>query len=419
MRDIETIIEAAFETRAEGFADRDGVRAAVDAAIDALDTGTARVAEYRDGDWHVNQWLKKAVLLSFGLNGNDVIDGGHTRYYDKVEFEVFRLHCGGFCRRRRTGRARCRSSGAVRLLPSDVVLMPSYVNIGARMSTAAQWSIPGRQSAAVRADRPQRAPVRWCRHRRCTRAHTGRTRPSSRTIALSARVRKSSKASSSSVARCCRWGSTSAKARASMTALAGKVSYGRVPGRFRRRARQPAGARTAATRSGLCRDRQARRCEDPCAKTGLNELLRSLDCLTMLTVYGIKSCDTCRRARKFFAEHDIEFRFHDVRDDGLDIQMLERWAARVDWQKLAESKQPHLAQAFPEVDRAGMNRDRAFALILENPTLMKRPVLEASALHCGRVLRKALHRFSCQRRSRALTRLPAARTCRQPMRPVM
>ena len=54
----------------------------------------------------------------------------------------------------------------------------------------------------------------------------------------------------------------------------------------------------------------------------------------MLTVYGIKSCDTCRKARKYFAENDIEFRFHDVRDDGLDIQMLERWSARLEWQKL-------------------------------------------------------------------------------------
>ena len=42
----------------------------------------------------------------------------------------------------------------------------------------------------------------------------------------------------------------------------------------------------------------------------------------MLTIFGIKSCDTCRKARKYLAEHDIEFRFHDVRDDGLDIQML-------------------------------------------------------------------------------------------------
>ena len=46
----------------------------------------------------------------------------------------------------------------------------------------------------------------------------------------------------------------------------------------------------------------------------------------MLTVYGIKSCDTCRRAKKFLEDRNIEFRFHDLREDGLDIQMLERWS---------------------------------------------------------------------------------------------
>jgi len=50
----------------------------------------------------------------------------------------------------------------------------------------------------------------------------------------------------------------------------------------------------------------------------------------MLTVFGIKSCDTCRKARKYFVENDIEFQFHDVRDDGLGIQMLERWSSRLD-----------------------------------------------------------------------------------------
>jgi arsenate reductase len=54
----------------------------------------------------------------------------------------------------------------------------------------------------------------------------------------------------------------------------------------------------------------------------------------MLTVYGIKSCDTCRRARKFLEDRNIEFRFHDLREDGLDIQMLERWSARIDWERL-------------------------------------------------------------------------------------
>ena len=96
----------------------------------------------------------------------------------------------------------------------------------------------------------------------------------------------------------------------------------------------------------------------------------------MLTVYGIKSCDTCRKARKYLAENDIEFRFHDVRDDGLDIQMLERWSDRIDWQKLL-NRQSLTWRKIPEVDREDVSKERAFALMLEQPTLVKRPVLES------------------------------------------
>lgn len=96
----------------------------------------------------------------------------------------------------------------------------------------------------------------------------------------------------------------------------------------------------------------------------------------MLTVFGIRSCDTCRKARKYFAEHDIEFTFHDVRDDGLDIQMLERWASRIDWTKLL-NKQSLTWRKIPEVDRNDMSESKAFALMIENPTLVKRPVLES------------------------------------------
>ena len=81
----------------------------------------------------------------------------------------------------------------------------------------------------------------------------------------------------------------------------------------------------------------------------------------MLTVYGIKSCDTCRRARKYFAEHDIEFRFHDVRDDGLDIQMLERWSDRIEWQKLL-NRQSLTWRKIPEVDRADLGKEKAHPL---------------------------------------------------------
>ncbi len=96
----------------------------------------------------------------------------------------------------------------------------------------------------------------------------------------------------------------------------------------------------------------------------------------MITVFGIKSCDTCRRARKYLVENEIEFVFHDVRDDGLDIQMLERWSRRLDWKKLL-NKQSLTWRKIPEVDKSGMTKDRAFALMLDQPTLVKRPVLES------------------------------------------
>ena len=66
---------------------RGAVRDAVDAALDALDAGRMRVAEKRDGEWHVHQWLKKAVLLSFRLNNMFVISGGPggATWWDKVD----------------------------------------------------------------------------------------------------------------------------------------------------------------------------------------------------------------------------------------------------------------------------------------------------------------------------------------------
>lgn len=95
----------------------------------------------------------------------------------------------------------------------------------------------------------------------------------------------------------------------------------------------------------------------------------------MLTIYGIRSCDTCRKARKYLADHNIEFHFHDLREDGLDIQMLERWTQRIGWQRLL-NKQSLTWRKIPEVDRHDMNRDKAFAAMLDKPTLIKRPVIE-------------------------------------------
>ena len=93
MSDIKSIIEEAFERRAE-ITPRSveaHVKEAVEEAIRLLDSGQARVAERRAvGDWQVNEWLKKAVLLSFRINDNEFMKGGCTSYDDKVPLQVGR-----------------------------------------------------------------------------------------------------------------------------------------------------------------------------------------------------------------------------------------------------------------------------------------------------------------------------------------
>ena len=145
MQDIEAIIEQAFDNRSQGFEDKDKVDAAVQEAIALLDSGKLRVAEKRGSDWHVNQWLKKAVLLSFALRDNEVIESGHSRFYDKVPMKYADYTAEQF------------AADGVRVVPDaivrrgayvapDVVLMPSYTNIGAYVDSGTMvdtWATVG------------------------------------------------------------------------------------------------------------------------------------------------------------------------------------------------------------------------------------------------------------------------------------
>lgn len=147
MSDTRKIIEDAFEQR-DRISPKSGseeVRSAVARALDALDAGTARVAEPTDDGWVVNEWLKKAVLLSFRLHDNRAIDGGHTRYFDKVPAKFADFGEDDF---RHQG-ARVVPPAMVRRgahIAPDAVLMPSYVNIGAyvgRGSMIDTWATVG------------------------------------------------------------------------------------------------------------------------------------------------------------------------------------------------------------------------------------------------------------------------------------
>lgn len=146
--ELQQQIESAFETRAELTPSNasDEVRAAVAAALGLLNSGEARIAnQNNNGDWVVNDWLKKAVLLSFRLADNRVVNMGEARYYDKVPLKFSDYDEARF----KNMGARVVPPATVRhgaFIAPDVVLMPSYVNIGAYVDSGTMvdtWATVG------------------------------------------------------------------------------------------------------------------------------------------------------------------------------------------------------------------------------------------------------------------------------------
>jgi 2,3,4,5-tetrahydropyridine-2,6-dicarboxylate N-succinyltransferase len=132
MSSLESLIDRAFENRADlspSSAPAE-VKEAVAEVLAQLDNGKLRVAEKRGGDWITHQWVKKAVLLSFRLRDNEIMQGGYTHYFDKVDSKFARFTHADF------------ASAGYRVVPPatvrdgayigrNVILMPSFVNIGA------------------------------------------------------------------------------------------------------------------------------------------------------------------------------------------------------------------------------------------------------------------------------------------------
>ena len=147
MNHLATIINDAFERREQIDASSASaeLRAAVDTCLAQLDAGTLRVAAPEGGSWRVNEWAKKAVLLSFKLASNRVLPGGHTNYFDKVPLKFADLDQAAF------------EQIGVRVVPPatarrgcyiapGVILMPSYVNIGAYVDSGTMvdtWATVG------------------------------------------------------------------------------------------------------------------------------------------------------------------------------------------------------------------------------------------------------------------------------------
>lgn len=132
MEDLKKAIESAFEIRSEisPKACPPEIWAAVEDAIALLDSGKARIAEKHNGVWQINDWLKKAVLLSFRANDNVLMNGGETKYFDKVAPKFANTSAEEF---QKLG-IRVVPTASVRrgsYIAPNAVIMPSFINIGA------------------------------------------------------------------------------------------------------------------------------------------------------------------------------------------------------------------------------------------------------------------------------------------------
>ncbi len=103
----------------------------------------------------------------------------------------------------------------------------------------------------------------------------------------------------------------------------------------------------------------------------------------MVTVFGIKNCDTVRKARRWLDGHAVEYSFHDVRSDGLSRAQLESWVQTLGWENLL-NRRGTTWRKLPEAVRDNINKRVAVKLMLEQPAIIKRPVLDLdNSLHLG------------------------------------
>ena len=94
-----------------------------------------------------------------------------------------------------------------------------------------------------------------------------------------------------------------------------------------------------------------------------------------VTIYGIKNCDTMKKARAWLDEHAVSYAFHDYKAAGIDRPTLQVWIAAVGWETLL-NRAGTTFRKLPEADRAGLDEGRAIALMLAQPSMIKRPVLD-------------------------------------------
>ena len=95
----------------------------------------------------------------------------------------------------------------------------------------------------------------------------------------------------------------------------------------------------------------------------------------MTTLYGIKNCDTIKKARKWLSDNGVDYNFHDVRVDGIDAATIEQWVDQAGWETVLNRRGTTWRKLDSTVQEA-TNRDTVTALLLEHPEMIKRPVLD-------------------------------------------
>ena len=97
-----------------------------------------------------------------------------------------------------------------------------------------------------------------------------------------------------------------------------------------------------------------------------------------ITLYGIKNCDTMKKARTWLDSHEVRYEFHDYKTSGIDAASLARWCAKVGWETLL-NRSGTTFRKLPDARKSDLTERKAVALMLEQPAMIKRPVLEMGA----------------------------------------
>ena len=101
-----------------------------------------------------------------------------------------------------------------------------------------------------------------------------------------------------------------------------------------------------------------------------------------VTIYGIKNCDTMKKARAWLDKHSVDHAFHDYKTAGIDRERLERWSKKVGWEALL-NRAGTTFRKLPDKDKQALTAEKAIKLMLDQPSMIKRPVLDLGG---GRLL---------------------------------